>query len=130
MNSYEEELQRNIEAGKPVKGEDADVKAYQEVFRALKTAPATSLPHYFADKVVARVLEKQKRESKKDIFWFCAGMVFLVVALMGTIFYTGFKIDMGFLKEMSGYSGLLIFAVSFITLLNWLDKRLVLQKRM
>jgi hypothetical protein len=51
MNYHEEELQNNIEAGRPTGADDADVKAYRKVFRALSTPPETSLPNNFADRI-------------------------------------------------------------------------------
>jgi hypothetical protein len=131
MNSYEEEIQKNIEAGRPSDDNDMDAKAYREVFRVLKTSsPETSLPINFADKIVARIIEKQKRESARDFFWFGAGIFFMVVALIVTIYYTGFKFDLGFLKGMSAYTGLFVFGIAFILLLNVLEKRIVPRKEM
>lgn len=127
MNRYEEELQNNIEAGRPTGADDADVKAYREVFRALSMPPETSLSSNFADRIVARIEEKRKRESKKDAIWFASGIGVMILALVATILYTGFKFDLGFLNDMSGYAGLFIFGVAFIALLNILDKRLVIK---
>lgn len=125
MNHYEEALQNNIEAGWPTNADDADVKAYREVFRALGTPPEASLPNNFADRIVARIEEKRKRESKKDVIWFASGIAVMVLVFVATILYTGFKFDLGFLNDMSGYAGLFIFGVAFVLLLNILDKKLV-----
>lgn len=127
MNHYEEELQNNIEAGRPTGADDADVKAYREVFRALSTLPETSLPNNFADRIVARIEEKRKRESKKDVIWFASGIGVMVLVFVATILYTGFQFDLGFLNDMSGYAGLFIFGVAFILILNILDKKLVIK---
>ena len=131
MNSHEEEIQKNIEAGRPTDDNDLDARAYKEVFRALKTSsPETSLPVNFADKIIARVIEKQKRESARDFFWFGVGIFLMIVALIVTIYYTGFKFNLGFLKGMSGYAGLFVFGVAFIILLNVLEKRIVPRREM
>ena len=129
MNHYEEELQNNIEAGRPTGADDADVKAYREVFRALSTLPETSLPNNFADRIVARIEEKRKRESKKDVIWFASGIGVMVLVFVATILYTDFQFDLGFLNDMSGYAGLFIFGVAFILVLNILDKKLVIKTK-
>ena len=128
MNRYEEELQRDIEAGLHTTADDADVKAYREVFRALGTPPQTSLSHHFADKIVARIEQKRKQESEKDLFWLGAGIGVMVLALVATMLYTGFKFDLGFLKEMPAYTGLLIFGIGFVALLTILEKKVLLKK--
>lgn len=127
MNHYEEELQNNIEAGRPTAADDADAKAYRQVFRALSAPPKTSLPANFADRIVARIEEKRKRESKKDMIWFASGIGVMILVFAATILYTGFQFDLGFLNDMSGYFGLFIFGAAFILLLNILDKKLVIK---
>jgi hypothetical protein len=128
MSRYEEELQGKIESGANLNESDPDIKAFREVFRALGASTGPGLSTDFADRIVARVIEKQKQQDARDHFWFVAGIFFLVGALIGTVLYTGYKVDLGFLKDMSGYTGLFIFGVVFILLLHWLDKRLVQKK--
>lgn len=125
MNPYEEELQKRIEEGQMPKGDESDVRAYGEIFRVLKKEPGFELPSNFADRVVGRVMEKRTRDLSKEYFWFGAGIVFLAVSFLATVYFTGFSPDLGFLKSMADYKGLVIFGALFIVLLNWLDKRLV-----
>ncbi len=130
MNSYEEELQNNIEKGRRQEGDDLNVKAYQAVFRALSKDPGYDLPPQFAAKVLARLEARKQRDQSRDYFWFFTGLMFLLVAAIGTVIYLGYQLDFGFLKGMPQYRGLAGFAIAFIIFLNWLDKRLVKQKLM
>ena len=130
MNAYEEEIQRNLEQGKTPKGDGLDVKAYQEIFRALQKDPRHDLPSDFASRVAARVVARHQSRISRDYFWFGAGMLFLVIAFLATVLFTGFRFDFGFLNVMADYKGLVIFGIAFIVLLNWLDKRLVKEKQM
>lgn len=126
MNSFEEELQKDLEDGRiSDKGEPLDVKAYQQVFQAIQKPPSYRLPNDFARRVVARMNEQQQSRFSSDYLWFALGMLFLATAFVATIMITGFKVDLGFLKTMEHYSGLAIFGAAFIVLLNWLDKRLL-----
>lgn len=125
MNQYEEELQKSIEEGQTPDGEGLDVRAYREVFRALKKDPGYELPAGFANRVVGLVMEKRKSVLSKDYFWFGAGIFFMTISFLAAIFFTGFRLDLGFLNVMADYKGLVIFAIFFIVFLNWLDKRLV-----
>ena len=63
MNRYEEELQRNLEAGKNPERDELDVKAYQSVFNALKKEPEFTLSSSFADTVVGMAVKKQQSKN-------------------------------------------------------------------
>lgn len=125
MNSREEELQKKLEKGQLPHGNGLDVKAYQEVFRALKKDPGYPLSPNFAERVVARAFSRQQNTVLKDYLWFGAGMFFMALAFAATVLYTNFRFDFGFLNVMADYKGLVIFGIVFIIFLNWLDKRLV-----
>src|SRR5687768_6870975 len=129
MNPYEEEMQEKLERGETPAGDGLDVKAYQAVFQALKKDPGYELQPDFAARVADRVMKGQKGGFSKDYLWFGAGILFLIIALVGTILYTGFRFDFGFLNAMSDYKGLAIFGIVFVLLLNWLDKKLVKEKQ-
>jgi hypothetical protein len=129
MNRYEEDLQKNIEAGQSPEGDELDIKAYQRVFSALKNEPETKLSHDFSERIVFRIKEKQKRDASRDMFWLVAGIFFLVITFIVAIVMTGFKPDFGFLNDISGYTGVFVFGAAFIGMLSWLDKRLISHRR-
>jgi hypothetical protein len=126
MNRYEEDLQRNLEAGKNPEGDELDVKAYQTVFNALKHEPEFILSSSFADKVVGLAIKKQNSKSTfREYFWIGLGIFVMVIASIVAIVMTEFKFDMGFLNGLSSFKGLIIFGIFFIGLLHWLDKKLI-----
>jgi hypothetical protein len=126
MNTYEEELQKNLEAGKNPEGDELDIKSYEQVFHALRREPEYKLPFTFADTVVQRAMRNQKAKGfLNEYFWFGFGIALLLIALGVAISQTEFTLSAGFLSGMSAYKGLLFFGVVFILLLNWIDKRLV-----
>ena len=125
MNQFEEELQKNIEKGEVPTGEDLDVRAYQEVFRALKKDPGYQLSSGFAERVVSKLNERQNRFLSSDYFWFLSGLLFVLITSIITLMFTNFRLDLGFLSVMSDYTGLVVFGAIFIVFLNWLDKRLI-----
>ncbi len=126
MNRYEEELQRNLEAGKNPQGDELDVKAYQSVFNALKQEPEFTLSSSFADKVVGMAVNKQQSKSTfKEYFWFGCGVFLMLMAFVVTIVMTEFKLDLGFLNGLNAFKGVIIFGIFFIGLLHWLDKRFI-----
>jgi hypothetical protein len=126
--NFDEELQGKVESGANLNESDPDVRAFRGVFKALRQQSETLLPQDFADRVVAKVAANRRTQDARDHFWFGAGIFVLLIAFIGTALYTGYKIDLGFLKEWSGYVGPFIFGASFILLLHWLDKRLVQKK--
>jgi len=136
MNVHEEELQKSIEAGLQPTGHDPDVQAYHEVFTRLSREPEVSLSPAFADQIVAQLLERKKHSSFRDFFWFGIGIISLVIAFVVAIVKSGlmfnmdflFAMNLGFLKNIAGYTGLFIFGVAFITILNLLEKKFISEK--
>jgi hypothetical protein len=123
MDLHEEELQRKIEHGETVEA-DNDVKAYRVVFHVLKKEPVAMLSSSFEDRIIQLVIEKRIREEQRDKFWFGFGLFLIFISFVVAIALTGFAWNLGFLRNMSDYSGLAIFGVAFIAFLNWLDKKL------
>ena len=129
MNVNDDELQSRLDAGDPLGKDGLDARAYREVFRALKKDPGYTLPPYFAERLADRVVTKSEEGLSTDYFWLGAGIFFLAMTFLATILFTGFTINLGFLNGMSQYTGLVVFALAFIVFLNWLDKRLVKDRR-
>lgn len=127
MNEMEEQLQDDIERGRAAEGRDAD--AYRRVFHALGQEPEYELSADFAHKVMARAAEGHANRFSNDYLWFAAGILFLAVSFALTLRFIGFHLDFGFLTVMADYKGLAIFGVILILFLNWLDKKLVREKR-
>ena len=126
MKQYEEELQKRVEGGNPSGHDDAEIRAYQQVFQALKNEPEFELPASFADRVVKLAEAKQQaRSTSREYFWLGIGLFFLLIAFVAAIALTQFKLDFGFLRGMSSYTGIFIFGIAFITLLNLMDKKLI-----
>jgi hypothetical protein len=125
MNSHEEELQKNIEAGQPLPAEDPDVKSYRAVFKALGAQHDFEVSPGFSDRVLRRLAEKRKKDASRDILWLSIGIFLLLVSFMVALMLTGFKLQLGFLRNMAPYGGLFVFGVFFILLLQWLDRRLL-----
>ena len=123
--SNDDELQKGVEAGNKFPAENLDAKAYQEVFARLKKEPEAYLPANFADHVVVRILERQRKSTSRDFYWLIAGVLLLTIALVVAVALTGFRPGLGFLKGMSSYAGLFVFGVAFILFLNRLDKKLL-----
>lgn len=125
MNANEEEIQKSLERGEMPNGDELDIRAYRQIFRALEKEPGFELPADFAARIITRVKLRQQKRDSRDYFWFVAGLFFLAVASLTTILFSGLRFDLGFLKAMSDYKGLAVFGVAFVVFLNWLDKRLV-----
>jgi len=128
MNANDEELQRKIEIDDDAQqGVDAD--AYRTVFAALKQQPDIHLKRTFADDLIQKLIAaREKRENRKDMFWFGFGMLVLV---MGMVVSTGFILP--YLKVenaatgLSGllqYKGLILVAIVMFGIFGWLDDRL------
>jgi hypothetical protein len=125
MNLNDEELQRAIEEGRSDDLHSADAKAYQILFEALSKRDENLSP-LFADRVIQKAMaNNQKKESSRDIWWLGVGIFFLSIGFVVAIAMVGIKFNLGFLKGVAEYSGLLLAGAVLITIFNILDKRLV-----
>jgi len=128
MEHFDEELQKAVESGQMPVGPEEDITAYQHVFRALAKDPGYALPPGFAEKVAASLPQKGQEHSKLVWIGYAAGLVFMTVAAIFTGLMTGLKLHLGFFKEISSYTGLVIVAAVLIAAVQWLDHKLVTER--
>jgi len=124
MTSHEESLQQQLEEGKLLSA-NAETRAYQKVFDALKQEPAFELPLHFEDCILQKIEANEKHAERRETYWLVAGVVSLVIAAIIGAVLVGFKPSFGAFAFLSRYTGLFVFAVAFILLLQWLDRKIV-----
>ena len=128
MNHTDEDLQKQFNRGS-FSGDGIDAQAYQKIFDALKQEPGYSLPLDFADRVVSLVEAKEKaKEISPDNLWFGFGLLSFLIALVVAFALTDFKLSVGIFRFFAGYPGLVAFGITFILLLQWLDKKIFRQE--
>jgi hypothetical protein len=59
------------------------------------------------------------------MFWLYAGVAACLITLLVAILLTGFQFTFGAFRFLSGYPGLIAFAIGFILGLQWLDRKFV-----
>jgi hypothetical protein len=132
MSDHEEELQRKVERGEMLSRDNADVRAYQHVFDALRKEPDYTLHHSFADNVVQKIsAQNLEKKSSSDLWWLGLGIFLLVIAFIVSLSYTlsFIKLSPGFLSAMWEYKGIIVLSVMLIVIFNWLEKRLIHTRR-
>lgn len=97
-----------------------DGKSYRVVFDALKKDPQLKLPSHFAYRVA---LASSRPSFNWDKFFLAGGCVSFVIALMYAFLTISPSFSTGVFSFVSGYPGLVTFAVFFILVLNWIDRR-------
>ncbi len=70
-------------------------------------------------------IEARSASSSSDLVWLYMGVTACILALAIAIWRTGFTLELGILKFLTGYPALTLFGVVFIAGLHWLDRRLV-----
>jgi len=118
----DEDLQMKVEAGQAFNTDQADVRAYQQVFESLKKEPDFVLPSAFADNVLKRIT-KGKSSLTGEYIWLSLGVVIMLLGLILAFVYAGLKIDLSLLKGASGMKGIFAFGIIFTVFLHWLDRR-------
>ncbi len=124
MTSHEESLQKQFEEGNPL-STNADTRAYQKVFEALKQEPEFELPIHFEDNILQKIEANEKHAERRETYWLVAGVAVLIVASIIGAVLVGFKPSFGAFGFLSRYMGLFIFALAFILLLQWVDRKIV-----
>ncbi|MBT1707012.1 hypothetical protein KK062_02200 [Fulvivirgaceae bacterium PWU5] len=125
MNRDEERFQEKIEANMGFDDGNPDGRAYRQVFQALEKPPHYALPDAFADKILQKVEQKEQRSLRTTYAWLVAGIVLLIGGCGAAVVLTGFRFEVGFLRNMAAYKGLFAFGVAFVLFLHWVDKRLI-----
>lgn len=95
---------------------------------ALEKEPRFELPVGFADRVVAIAEGKvAEKEAKRDRLWLALGIFSMIIAFT----YAAIAVD--FVSKIetifSGYTGIVIFGLFFITALHFVDKLLISKNR-
>jgi hypothetical protein len=129
MSEADKTIQEKIEAGLPVTSNDADEKIFRKIFNALEKEPDFVLPASFAAKVIGKIQQQQAQSARHEYIWMCAGIFLLIVTLIVSISMTEFKLEAGFLEGISRYKGVALFGISFILVLQWIDKRFIRSKQ-
>jgi hypothetical protein len=125
MNNKDEDLNERFDQ-EAFFSEGIDEHIYQKISDALKREPEYTLPIYFADRLVTLIETKEKaKEVSRDNLWLGLGLFSFVIALIVAFVLTDFKASVGAFRFFAGYPGLIIFGISFILLLNWVDKKIL-----
>jgi hypothetical protein len=83
------------------------------------------LPSDFSDKVINQILQKQANENRFGWFGYFLGIFCLIICLIVSLAFVDFKIDFGFLKNISAYYGLFLFGAAFIFILHLIEKKVM-----
>jgi hypothetical protein len=124
MSNQDEEIQKKLEAGSWVES-DIDAHAYKKVFQSISTEPDFHLSPRFADQVLLKIEGIQHKAASREMYWLAAGVFVLVLgAIVGAVF-AGFKPGFGAFKFWNSYPGLLVFAIAFLGVIQWVDKKFI-----
>ena len=124
----DEELQNLFDLAQQPDGDERDVAAYRKVFKAISKEPSLKIQTGFAGRVVMKIVAKKKREARRDLIWLSFGVVFLVTGLVVTTMVAGLQFQLGFLKDISSYAGIFIFATVIILGFNSIERKMVSKK--
>ena len=95
-------MQKSIESGTSTNADELDVKAYEEVFARLRKKPDEYLSAGFADRVIVRIQQKQRRSASRDFVWLALGVFLLTISVIVATVMSGFRPSLGFLKGHVG----------------------------
>lgn len=126
MNSEKEKLRELLNEDKSTSINQLDVEAVSRMLSVLeKEDRSVHLSGNFSAGIIQKIVQKQKRENRFSWFGYLAGVLGIIVSLIISLLVVDFKIDLGFLKGISSYSGLFLFGIAFILVLNFIEKRII-----
>jgi hypothetical protein len=103
-----------------------DDKFEEVVSQALETSTSFGLPHDFADRVVKKIqLESLHKETHRDRWWLIVGIVSMIGAVVFAFTNVDFKPSVGVFTFFKDYSGLVIFGITFIITIHFIDRRII-----
>jgi hypothetical protein len=101
-------------------------KFEEVVSEALEKGSTFELPQDFADRVVMKIQQQSiAKEAKQDRWMLAAGILALIGAMVFVFFKVEFKPTVGVFTFFSGYWGLMVFGIVFVTALHLVDKHLL-----
>jgi flagellar biogenesis protein FliO len=121
MNTQDEIIQKQTEEGNAPS--NADGEAYRLIFDSLRKDHSYKLPADFAKKVSSIAITKKAFDWDK--FFFIIGGLGFVIMLIYSVVSIQATFSIGVFRFFSSYAGLSIFAIVFVVLLNWLDKKFI-----
>ncbi|MBS1950561.1 MAG: hypothetical protein OJF59_000750 [Cytophagales bacterium] len=116
----DEWIQKQVEAGQAPEGQEGEL--YKIVFSALKQEAGFKLPSDFAGRVAAAATRPAK-SFNWDLFFLVFGCTLCVTTSLYVIITSHATLSVGVFSFFSGYRWLIGFALLFIGLLNWVDKK-------
>lgn len=123
MTTKDEDIQKKFLAGTP--DDSVDGVAYKKVFHALSKEPDFNLSINFADKVIRQMESKEAKSTAHEMRWLAAGIFLLFIGAIVAAILSGFRPSFGAFKFWASYPGLFVFSLTFILLIQWLDKKWV-----
>jgi hypothetical protein len=102
-----------------------DAAAYRRVFDSLNQEPDFALSSKFEERILQAIQANEKVAERTASYWIVAGVVVLIMASIIGAVLVGFKPSFGAFGFLSRYVGLFVFGVAFISLLQWLDRKIV-----
>jgi hypothetical protein len=120
----DKELQTRIEEGDHL-DTSADAEAYRKVFSSLQREMDFSLSSSFEDLVIQRIAAQHAKESYRDGWWFIGGIVLFLMGFVVALVLIDFRPSVGVYTFVTGYPGLIAFGITFILILNYIDKKFI-----
>lgn len=128
MNNQEENIQRAIESGSEPDGDRLEINAYREVFGRLSRLPEIRPAADIENIVLTRILRRRQQQSRLDYIWLAVGILLLLIVCVIAVAFTGVGISASFLTRVPDVTGVVIFGILFVVVLNRLDKKLLLRR--
>ena len=127
MNQEEENIQHALESGLKPHGDNHEIAAYKAVFSSLSRQPEIKTSSDIESIVLARIIKRRQQQSRRDYIWLSLGIFLLFIACIIAVAFSGVKMHASFLSRIPDVTGIIIFGIVFVVVLNRLDKKLILK---
>lgn len=128
MNKEDEHIQHAMESGSEPAGDRLEIAAYHEVFRRLANQPELKITSDLESIVLARIIKRRQQQSRRDYIWLGIGIFSLLLACLIALVFSNFKLPSAMFSRIPSITGVIIFGIVFVLLLNGLDKKIHLKQ--
>ena len=128
MNKEDEHIQHAMESGSEPVGDRLEIAAYHEVFNRLSNQPELKITSDLESIVLAKIIKRRQQQSRRDYIWLGVGIFSLLITCVIALVFSNFKLSAAMFSNIPSITGLIMFGIVFVLVLNGLDKKIHLKR--
>ncbi|WP_221394029.1 hypothetical protein [Dyadobacter sp. NIV53] len=118
-------LEKDLNPESQFESDPEDLKIYSRLFKELNKEPEVKLSYSFSANVIRKIKYKQQRRSDIRLAILVAGLI-----ITGLVVFTNSSYFKDALPAISGGKWLVFAGLLFLTVIQFLDQKLIIERRL